>query len=69
VQEAAASAGSLQDQARRLTEVVAVFKLNNHEVIDVTQAQREQEQALPQGRMTGGALPGLEVTAGALSRS
>ena len=69
VQEAAASAGSLQDQARRLTEVVAVFKLNNHEVIDVTQAQREQEQALPQGRMAGGALPGLEVTAGALSRS
>src|SRR5690606_29753583 len=28
VQEAAAAAGSLQDQARRLTEVVAIFKVN-----------------------------------------
>ena len=36
VQEAAAAAGSLQDQARRLTELVAVFKVNAREVIDVT---------------------------------
>ena len=42
VQEAAAAAGSLQDQARRLTELVAVFKVNTKEVIDVT-AEVERE--------------------------
>ena len=69
VQEAAASAGSLQDQARRLTEVVEIFKLNTHEVIDVTQAASPEAQAALHGRLPGGALPGLESTAGALIRS
>ena len=35
VQEAAAAAGSLQEQAARLTEAVAVFRMNANEVIDV----------------------------------
>ncbi|HUG58000.1 MAG TPA: methyl-accepting chemotaxis protein [Candidimonas sp.] len=38
VEEAAAAAGSLQDQAARLTEAVSVFKINANEVIDM-QAQ------------------------------
>lgn len=41
VQEAAAAAGSLQDQARRLTELVAIFKVNTREVIDVTAAAQQ----------------------------
>jgi len=36
VQQAAASSGSLQDQARRLMAVVEVFKVNVSDVIDVT---------------------------------
>lgn len=35
VEEAAAAAGSLQEQAARLTEAVAVFKINTNEVIDM----------------------------------
>ena len=35
VEEAAAAAGSLQDQAARLTDAVAVFKINASEVIDM----------------------------------
>ena len=35
VEEAAAAAGSLQEQAQRLAEAVAVFKINAGEVIDV----------------------------------
>ncbi|SHI19112.1 methyl-accepting chemotaxis protein [Pollutimonas bauzanensis] len=35
VEEAAAAAGSLQEQATRLTEAVAVFKINANEVIDM----------------------------------
>jgi methyl-accepting chemotaxis protein-1 (serine sensor receptor) len=35
VEEAAAAAGSLQDQATRLAEAVAVFKINANEVIDM----------------------------------
>jgi methyl-accepting chemotaxis protein-2 (aspartate sensor receptor) len=38
VEQAAAAAGSLQDQAARLTEAVSVFKINASDVIDV-QAQ------------------------------
>lgn len=34
VEQAAAAAGSLQEQAARLAEAVAVFKINPHEVID-----------------------------------
>ncbi|HZH57241.1 MAG TPA: methyl-accepting chemotaxis protein [Burkholderiaceae bacterium] len=69
VQQAAAAAGSLQDQARRLTEVVAVFKLNNHEVIDITQAERVHAASGYLGAAGGGSLPGPESTAGALTRS
>ncbi|CUJ44730.1 Ribose and galactose chemoreceptor protein [Achromobacter xylosoxidans] len=39
VEEAAAAAGSLQEQAQRLAEAVAVFKINAGEVIEVP-AQR-----------------------------
>ncbi|RTZ47529.1 HAMP domain-containing protein [Candidimonas sp. SYP-B2681] len=39
VEQAAAAAGSLQDQATRLTEAVSVFKINTNEVIDVAAAQ------------------------------
>jgi methyl-accepting chemotaxis protein-2 (aspartate sensor receptor) len=35
VEQAAAAAGSLQEQAARLAEAVAVFKVNPNEVIDV----------------------------------
>jgi len=35
VEEAAAAAGSLQEQAARLAEAVAVFKINTSEVIDM----------------------------------
>ena len=35
VEEAAAAAGSLQEQAQRLAEAVAVFKINVGEVIEV----------------------------------
>jgi len=35
VEEAAAAAGSLQEQAQRLAEAVAVFKVNIGEVIEV----------------------------------
>jgi methyl-accepting chemotaxis protein-1 (serine sensor receptor) len=35
VEEAAAAAGSLQEQAQRLAEAVAVFKVNAGEVIEV----------------------------------
>ena len=41
VQEAAAAAGSLQEQAARLAEAVAVFKIHMSEVID---AQAEPMQ-------------------------
>ncbi|OZI43498.1 methyl-accepting chemotaxis protein [Bordetella genomosp. 5] len=39
VEEAAAAAGSLQDQAERLAEAVSVFKINAGEVIDVSAQQ------------------------------
>src|SRR5690554_6767768 len=45
VQEAAVAAGSLQDQAARLAEAVAVFKINASEVID-----EPQENLRVQGR-------------------
>ncbi|ALM85690.1 methyl-accepting chemotaxis protein [Bordetella sp. N] len=44
VEEAAAAANSLEDQARRLQDAVAVFKLATHEVIEVAAG------ALPDGR-------------------
>jgi methyl-accepting chemotaxis protein-1 (serine sensor receptor) len=39
VEEAAAAAGSLQEQAQRLAEAVAVFKINEGRVIDVSAQQ------------------------------
>jgi methyl-accepting chemotaxis protein-1 (serine sensor receptor) len=39
VEEAAAAAGSLQEQAKRLAEAVAVFKINEGQVIDVPAQQ------------------------------
>ncbi|CAM4419510.1 hypothetical protein L540_11425 [Bordetella pseudohinzii] len=50
VEEAAAAAGSLQEQARQLADAVAVFKLNAGEVIDVPAAQlagRARTRPLP----------------------
>ena len=70
VQEAAAAAGSLQDQARRLMELVAVFKVNAHDVIDVTFAawpDRQQDDGGSRG--AGAALARPEHGAGALLRS
>ncbi|CUI54311.1 Dipeptide chemoreceptor protein [Achromobacter ruhlandii] len=45
VEEAAAAAGSLQEQAHRLAEAVAVFKINAGEVIEVPAQQLGGYQA------------------------
>ncbi|SAI71243.1 methyl-accepting chemotaxis protein (pseudogene) [Bordetella ansorpii] len=45
VEEAAAAAGSLQEQAQRLAEAVAVFRINTGEVIDVAAKLDAQRQA------------------------
>ncbi|AZS79223.1 HAMP domain-containing protein [Achromobacter spanius] len=47
VEEAAAAAGSLQEQAQRLAEAVAVFKINAGEVIEVPAQQLASQQAAP----------------------
>ncbi|WP_255288097.1 methyl-accepting chemotaxis protein, partial [Bordetella bronchiseptica] len=47
VEEAAAAAGSLQEQAQRLAEAVAVFKINAGEVIDVSARQLAQQRQAP----------------------
>ncbi|WP_191578096.1 methyl-accepting chemotaxis protein [Achromobacter insolitus] len=47
VEEAAAAAGSLQEQAQRLAEAVAVFKINAGEVIEVPARQLAQERSAP----------------------
>ena len=47
VEEAAAAAGSLQDQAQRLAEAVAVFKINAGEVIEVPAQQLARERSAP----------------------
>jgi methyl-accepting chemotaxis protein-1 (serine sensor receptor) len=52
VEEAAAAAGSLQDQATRLAEAVAVFKINANEVIDVA-AERLQHSKSGNASTTG----------------
>lgn len=48
VEQAAAAAGSLQQQAARLADAVAVFKLSNREVIDVAAGQLA-DHSEPQG--------------------
>jgi len=45
VEEAAAAAGSLQEQAQRLAEAVAVFKINQGQVIDVSAQQLGGQRA------------------------
>ncbi|OWT79945.1 MULTISPECIES: methyl-accepting chemotaxis protein [unclassified Achromobacter] len=45
VEEAAAAAGSLQEQAQRLSEAVAVFKINQGQVIDVSAQQLGGQRA------------------------
>ncbi|MGB3289453.1 MAG: hypothetical protein WBA83_09280, partial [Burkholderiaceae bacterium] len=55
VEEAAAAAGSLQDQATRLAEAVAVFKINANEVIEVAAARLHhvKPEAVPRpGRLS-----------------
>ncbi|MGE4439839.1 methyl-accepting chemotaxis protein [Achromobacter sp.] len=47
VEEAAAAAGSLQEQAQRLAEAVAVFKINAGEVIEVPARQLAQQRSAP----------------------
>jgi methyl-accepting chemotaxis protein-2 (aspartate sensor receptor) len=45
VEEAAAAAGSLQEQATRLSEAVAVFKINANEVIDMPANALESDES------------------------
>ncbi|CAB3634992.1 methyl-accepting chemotaxis protein [Achromobacter aegrifaciens] len=47
VEEAAAAAGSLQEQAQRLAEAVAVFKINAGEVIEVPAQQLASQRSAP----------------------
>ncbi len=47
VEEAAAAAGSLQEQAQRLAEAVAVFKINGGEVIEVPAQQLAAQRSAP----------------------
>jgi methyl-accepting chemotaxis protein-1 (serine sensor receptor) len=47
VEEAAAAAGSLQEQAQRLAEAVSVFKINAGEVIEVPAQQLAQPRSAP----------------------
>ncbi|MDQ6211956.1 MULTISPECIES: methyl-accepting chemotaxis protein [Achromobacter] len=47
VEEAAAAAGSLQEQAQRLAEAVSVFKINAGEVIEVSAQQLAAQRSAP----------------------
>ncbi|ADP16081.1 methyl-accepting chemotaxis protein II 2 [Achromobacter xylosoxidans A8] len=47
VEEAAAAAGSLQEQAQRLAEAVAVFKINAGEVIEAPAQQLASQRSAP----------------------
>jgi uncharacterized phage infection (PIP) family protein YhgE len=66
VEQAAAAAGSLQDQATRLTEAVSVFKINTNEVIDVAAAQLKHSRSGPSSKRES---VGLTQSLGALARS
>ncbi len=61
VEEAAAAAGSLQEQAERLAEAVAVFKINVGEVIEVPAHQLAGQRPAP--RMAAPAAPVQAATA------
>ncbi|CAM4127098.1 hypothetical protein BOBR111200_25900 [Bordetella bronchialis] len=62
VEEAAAAAGSLQEQAQRLAEAVSVFKINEGQVIDVP--ARRIEAAGSGAAGPGAAGPGAPRLAG-----
>ncbi|WP_025138885.1 methyl-accepting chemotaxis protein [Achromobacter sp. DH1f] len=64
VEEAAAAAGSLQEQAQRLAEAVAVFKINAGGVIDVPARQLAQQRSAPRVA-TSAAAPAPEGQAAA----
>lgn len=68
VQQAAAAAGSLQDQARRLTELVAIFKVNTSEIIDLS-PDDDQRKGIAQEYESAGALLHPDKRAGALLSS
>ena len=57
VEEAAAAAGSLQEQAQRLAEAVAVFKINAGEVIEVPAHQLGGRAARPGAALRATATP------------
>ncbi|MDH0091942.1 methyl-accepting chemotaxis protein [Achromobacter mucicolens] len=63
VEEAAAAAGSLQEQAQRLAEAVAVFKINAGEVIEVPARQLAQQQHRPAARVAAPAAAGTPARA------
>jgi hypothetical protein len=64
VEQAAAAAGSLQEQAARLAEAVAVFKLSSQEVIDVPVARLQQNRKASKSALPIGPDPSLAVLAG-----
>ena len=66
VEEAAAAAGSLQEQAERLVQAVAVFKINAGEVIEVPARQLAQQ---PQRRAPRVAAPVAEAAAAPAEQS
>jgi len=63
VEEAAAAAGSLQEQAQRLAEAVAVFKINAGEVIEVPARQLAQQRPAPRVSAAPAAAPAAEPAA------
>ncbi|MEN5164746.1 methyl-accepting chemotaxis protein [Achromobacter kerstersii] len=63
VEEAAAAAGSLQEQAQRLAEAVSVFKINAGEVIEVPAHQLAQQRSAPRVQAAQAAAPRAQATA------
>ncbi|WP_447981483.1 methyl-accepting chemotaxis protein [Achromobacter kerstersii] len=61
VEEAAAAAGSLQEQAQRLAEAVSVFKINAGEVIEVPAHQLAQQRSAPRVQAAQAAAPRAPV--------
>ncbi|HEY9280466.1 MAG TPA: methyl-accepting chemotaxis protein [Eoetvoesiella sp.] len=64
VEQAAAAAGSLQEQATRLTEAVAVFKLGSHEIIEVAAGQLQHDNKKAGARHSIGQSQSFAVLAG-----
>ncbi|MFY4010138.1 methyl-accepting chemotaxis protein, partial [Achromobacter denitrificans] len=60
-EEAAAAAGSLQEQAQRLAEAVSVFKINAGEVIEVPARQLAQQRPAPRVSAPAPAAPQAPV--------